>query len=63
VILPNRTIIIWAGMRTGSSLLVNEDRMMLKPLRHSYIFTTGRFARRCLANSCDGVERILITPI
>jgi cellobiose-specific phosphotransferase system component IIB len=62
LILPNRTIIIYAGMRTGSSLLVDEYRMLLKPLRSSCIFTTGRFARRCLANSCNGVERILVMP-
>src|SRR5260370_37971309 len=48
-------------MRTGYSLLVDEYRTMLKPLRSSCISTAGRFARQCLANSCDGVERILVT--
>lgn len=62
LILPNRAISIKTGMRTGYSPLVDQYRMMLKPLRSCCIFTICRFARQCLANSCYGVERILVTP-
>src|ERR1700691_1402940 len=61
LILPIRATSIKADMRSGYSLLVDEYRMIMKPLRDFCIFATGRFTRRCLGNSCDGVERILVT--